>query len=140
MKPGQVVQVGDYGIRHDRIRVTDDGRKQMVTAEITVLRDGAELTKMYPARWFFRKHEDQPTTEVAIRRTLAEDLYIVMPQFEAGRAVGEHRDHGDAARQLVVAWLWRACTRHAHRASCPRPRSPLPPPCAGRGARPQPHR
>ena len=25
---------------------------------------GAELTKMYPARWFFRKHEDQPTTKL----------------------------------------------------------------------------
>src|SRR4029453_10050507 len=35
MKPGQVVQVAGYGIRHDRIRVTDDGRKQMVTAEST---------------------------------------------------------------------------------------------------------
>ena len=33
--------------------------KQMVTAQITVLRDGGELTKMYPARWFFRKHEDR---------------------------------------------------------------------------------
>src|SRR4029450_6580271 len=80
-----VAQVGGYGIRHDRIRVTDDGRKQMVTAEITVLKDGGELNKMYTARCFFRKHEDQPTPEFAIRRTFAEDLYIVMPQFEAGQ-------------------------------------------------------
>ena len=102
MKPGQVVQVGGYGIRHDRIRVTDDGRKQMVTAEITVLRDGAELTKMYPARWFFRKHEDQPTTEVAIRRTLAEDLYIVMPQFEAG----QQSANIEITVTPFVNWLW----------------------------------
>jgi cytochrome c-type biogenesis protein CcmF len=102
MKPGQVAHVGGYGIRHDRIRVTDDGRKQMVTAEITVLRDGAELTKMYPARWFFRKHEDQPTTEVAIRRTLAEDLYIVMPQFEAG----QQSANIEITVTPFVNWLW----------------------------------
>lgn len=102
MKPGQQVQVGDYGIRHDRIRVTDDGRKQMVTAEITVLKDGAELTKMYPARWFFRKHEDQPTTEVAIRRTLAEDLYIVMPQFEAG----QQSANIEITVTPLVNWVW----------------------------------
>ena len=102
MKPGQVVQVGNYGIRHDRIRVTDDGRKQMVTAEITVLKDGGELTKMYPARWFFRKHEDQPTTEVAIRRTLAEDLYIVMPQFDAG----QQSANIEITVTPLVNWLW----------------------------------
>jgi cytochrome c-type biogenesis protein CcmF len=102
MKPGQLVHVGGYDIRHDRIRVTDDGRKQMITAEITVLRNGAELTKMYPARWFFRKHEDQPTTEVAIRRTFAEDLYIVMPQFEAG----EQSANIEITVTPLVNWLW----------------------------------
>jgi hypothetical protein len=63
---------------------TDDGRKQMVTAHLTVTKDGAELAKMYPARWYFRKHEDQPTTEVAIRRSFSEDVYIVLAQFEPG--------------------------------------------------------
>jgi cytochrome c-type biogenesis protein CcmF len=102
MKPGQVVHVGGYDIRHDRIRVTDDGRKQMVTAELTILKDGGELTKMYPARWSFRKHEDQPTTEVAIRRTLAEDLYIVMPQFEAA----EQTANIEITVTPLVNWLW----------------------------------
>jgi cytochrome c-type biogenesis protein CcmF len=102
MKPGQKVQVGDYTIQHDRIRITDDGRKQMATAEITVLKDGAELPKMYPARWFFRKHEDQPTTEVAIRRTFAEDLYIVMPQFDAG----QQSANLEITVTPLVNWLW----------------------------------
>jgi cytochrome c-type biogenesis protein CcmF len=102
MNPGQQVQVGDYTIRHERVRVSDDGRKQMVSAEITVLKDGAELTKMYPARWFFRKHEDQPTTEVAIRRTLAEDLYVVMPQFDAGKQSANL----EITVTPLVNWLW----------------------------------
>jgi cytochrome c-type biogenesis protein CcmF len=102
MKPGEEIQVGDYVIRHNSIAVTDDGRKQMVTADMTVLRNGAELTKMYPARWFFRKHEDQPTTEVAIRRTFAEDLYIVMPQFDAG----EQSANIEITVTPLVNWLW----------------------------------
>jgi cytochrome c-type biogenesis protein CcmF len=102
MKPGQQVEVGDYVIRHDSLKVTDDGQKQMVTAVMTVLRDGAELTKMYPARWSFRKHEDQPTTEVAIRRTLAEDLYIVMPQFDAA----QQSVNVEVTVTPLVNWLW----------------------------------
>jgi cytochrome c-type biogenesis protein CcmF len=102
MMPGQEIQVGDYVIRHNSIAVTDDERKQMITADMTVLRDGVELTKMYPARWFFRKHEDQPTTEVAIRRTFAEDLYIVMPQFDAG----QQSANVEITVTPLVNWVW----------------------------------
>jgi cytochrome c-type biogenesis protein CcmF len=102
LKPGEEVRIGDYVVRHNSLAVTDDGRKQMITADMTVLRDGAELTKMYPARWFFRKHEDQPTTEVAIRRTLAEDLYIVMPQFDAS----EQSANVEITVNPLVNWVW----------------------------------
>ena len=57
---------------------------------------------MYPARWFFRKHEDQPTTEVAIRRTFAEDLYIVMPQFEAA----QQSANIEITVNPLVNWVW----------------------------------
>ena len=102
MTPGQEVKIGDYVIRHNALAVTDDGRKQMVTADMTVLRNGVEITKMYPARWFFRKHEDQPTTEVAIRRTLAEDLYIVMPQFDAS----QQSANVEITVNPLVNWVW----------------------------------
>jgi cytochrome c-type biogenesis protein CcmF len=82
LKPGQQVQVGDFVVRLDAVKVTDDGQKQMITGHTTVFRDGKELAKMYPARWFFRKHEQEPTTEVAIRRSIEGDLYLVMPAFD----------------------------------------------------------
>ena len=74
----------------------------MVTAQMTFSRDGAEIAKMYPARWFFRKHEDQPTTEVAIRRTFAEDLYIVMSQVD----VANQTANIDIVVLPLVNWLW----------------------------------
>src|SRR6185295_3517657 len=81
LKPGQQATVGNFTVRLNSVKVTDDGQKQMITADTTVLRDGKEIARMYPARWFYRKHEDEPTTEVAIRRGFAEDLYLVMPAF-----------------------------------------------------------
>ena len=50
----------------------------------TVFEDGEQIDTLYPAKWFFREHENEPTTEVAIRRTLAEDLYIVMAAYDPG--------------------------------------------------------
>ena len=78
LKLGEQASVGHYTLRNDGVKVSDDGQKQMVTGYITVFRDGKQLDTVYPAKWFYRKHEEEPTTEVAIRRTFAEDLYIVL--------------------------------------------------------------
>jgi cytochrome c-type biogenesis protein CcmF len=102
LKPGQQVQVGDFVVRLDKVSVTDDGQKQMITGHTTVFSDGKEVAKMFPARWFYRKHEQEPTTEVAIRRTIAGDLYLVMPAYSL--------EQQSASMSIVVNplvnWVW----------------------------------
>jgi cytochrome c-type biogenesis protein CcmF len=83
LKPGQQVKVGSFVVRQDALSVTDDGQKQMITAHLTVLRDGKPFAEMYPAKWIFRKHEESPTTEVAINRGFAQDVYVVLATFDA---------------------------------------------------------
>ena len=103
LKPGQQATVGDYTLRLDALRVTDDGQKQMITGHVTVMdAAGRELAQMRPARWFFRKHEDQPTTEVAIRRSFAEDLYIVMPGYEFQEQTASLEVHINP----LINWIW----------------------------------
>ena len=103
LKPGQEQTVGDYTIHLDAIRVTDDGQKQMVTGHITVKDAGGEvIEQMRPAKWYFRKHEEEPTTEVAIRRMFAEDLYIVMPAFEIEEQTASVEVHINP----LVNWVW----------------------------------
>ena len=102
LRPGQQAEVGDIAVRLDAIRVTDDGQKQMITAHTTVFRDGEEIAKMYPAKWFFRKHEDQPTTEVAIRRSISEDIYLVLPAFN----LEEQSASMEIVVNPLVNWVW----------------------------------
>jgi cytochrome c-type biogenesis protein CcmF len=78
LKPGQQITVGKYTLRNNALKVSDDGQKQMTTAYVAVFVDGKQIDELYPAKWAYRKHEQEPTTEVAIRRTLAEDLYVVL--------------------------------------------------------------
>jgi cytochrome c-type biogenesis protein CcmF len=82
LKPGQQVTIGRFTLRNDALKVTSDDQKQMVTAHISVFEGGRQIDTLYPAKWFFRKHEDQPTTEVAIRRRPSEDLYVVLAKPE----------------------------------------------------------
>jgi cytochrome c-type biogenesis protein CcmF len=102
LRPGQTMTVGDYTVRFDALKVTDDGQKQMVTGHMTVLREGKEVSKLYPARWSFRKHEDEPTSEVAILRSFAEDLYIAMPTYNPAEQIAQVR----VTVNPLINWLW----------------------------------
>jgi cytochrome c-type biogenesis protein CcmF len=57
---------------------------------------------MRPARWFFRKYESQPTSEVAIHRSPAEDLYVVL----AGYDVQTQSATFEVVVNPLVNWIW----------------------------------
>ena len=103
LKPGEEAKLGKYTIRNDGVKVTDDGQKQAVTAVLPVFVNGKQIDTMYPAKWFFHKRPQEPTTEVAIRRTLAEDLYVVM-------AAPPKLENQSASLEIfvnpLVNWIW----------------------------------
>ena len=102
MNPGDEVEIGSFTVRHDRLSETDDGQKQMVTAHLTLFKDGVEIGQLYPARWFFRKHETEPTTEVAIRRSLSEDVYVTLASYD----IGDQSANFQLTVNPLVNWLW----------------------------------
>jgi cytochrome c-type biogenesis protein CcmF len=99
---GQQTTVGPFTVRHDALRVTTDAQKQMVTGHVTVSAGGETVATMDPARWFFAKHEDEPTTEVAIRRAPGEDLYIVLGGYDIA---SQQATYAITVNPLVN-WIW----------------------------------
>jgi cytochrome c-type biogenesis protein CcmF len=100
--PGQQVKLGKYQIHFERLAHEEDRQKEMVTGELTAWVDGKMIERMRPARWFFHGHEAEPTTEVAMHRTPAEDLYITLGNYDLA--------DGSAMVKLVVNplvdWIW----------------------------------
>jgi cytochrome c-type biogenesis protein CcmF len=102
LTPGQQVELPPFVVRYNGLSVTEDAQKQMITASVTALRNGSVIAEMAPARWFFRGREGEPTTEVALRRGLAGDLYVVLANYVVA----------DQSAQLVVKvnplvnWIW----------------------------------
>jgi len=99
---GQQVTVGPFTVRHDSLGVTSDAQKQMITGHVSVFERGKSIGTMEPARWFFAKHEDEPTTEVAIRRAPGEDLYIVLGGYEP---TSQQATYAITVNPLVN-WIW----------------------------------
>jgi cytochrome c-type biogenesis protein CcmF len=100
--PGAEAKLGRYTVRFERLAHEEDRQKEMVTGEVTALVDGKVIDHLRPAKWFFHNHESEPTTEVAIRRGPAEDLYITLGNYDLAE--------GNATFKLVVNpvvdWIW----------------------------------
>ena len=104
LKPGGETTIGQYTIRHDGVKVSDDGQKQMVTGTVSVFKKGSLIDTLYPGRSVFRKHEgEEARSDVAIRRNVAEDLYIVLtPDVDFGTQTVSYEIYVNP----LVDWIW----------------------------------
>ncbi|MCZ6748091.1 MAG: heme lyase CcmF/NrfE family subunit [SAR324 cluster bacterium] len=97
---GRPVEVGGYTLLYKGMKTYTEGNATLRAAEIELYRDGAFLETMLPARSFY-PNRAEPMTEVAIRRTLAHDFYVVL--------ASENENESATLRILVnplVVWAW----------------------------------
>jgi len=101
MRVGEQVDVGAFTLTYAGMRFADDPHYSSMQAEIAVARHGRAVGTYYPEKRFY-KRQQQPTTEVALRSTLREDLYLVLGSYD------------DASARMtllvfvnpLVNWLW----------------------------------
>ena len=102
MGRGDRADVGRYTVRYDGAEMTTDQQKRMLTTTLTVYMGTARLGTIHPARWIYFKHENQPTTEVGIQRTLRDDLFVAFGSWD--------QDTDRATFKLIVNplvnWIW----------------------------------
>jgi len=105
LEPGGEKVVGKYRLRFERLAHEEDRQKEMVTGEITAYingGDGKVLDHLRPARWYFHGHESEPTTEVAMHRSPAEDLYLTLGNFDLADGIIMLK----VVINPVVDWIW----------------------------------
>ncbi len=100
VKPGETIHAGHYDLTYSGQK--DISRATFAGVELTmdVSRDGRKVGSYgLQRRFYFR--EEQNTTEVAIRSTLLEDLYLILVSLEEdGTAVVKIKINP------LVAWVW----------------------------------
>jgi cytochrome c-type biogenesis protein CcmF len=71
-----------------------------VVATLTVFQNGQKIDVVTPEKDFYPRQE-QPTTEMAVRSTLLDDLYVILAGWESD---------GTATFKVIVnpliTWLW----------------------------------
>jgi cytochrome c-type biogenesis protein CcmF len=102
LRPGESLQLGRYAIRYDGVHMEIDPNKRMVFTDLTILDHGQVVDHVSPAKFIYRTHPDMPTTEVAIRTTLRDDLYLIMSAVDPQSKTGTFK----AILRPLVVWIW----------------------------------
>lgn len=100
LAPGESMHIGGYTLTYENMSYFPTESREVITTTMSVYDDsGRKVATMTPAKTFHQNY-DQGVTEVAIRSTLWEDLYIILAGWE-----------GDVAAFSVyvnplVVWMW----------------------------------
>jgi cytochrome c-type biogenesis protein CcmF len=100
LRPGTPADVAGYRLLFTGMRDVQEGNARLRAGEIEVYRGEDLVETLRPSRSFYPT-SPEPLTEVAIRRTLAHDFYVVL--------AGENEDGSATFRILVnplVVWAW----------------------------------
>jgi cytochrome c-type biogenesis protein CcmF len=100
LAPGQTADVGSYVLAYQDLTSDTTSARQQVTAVVDVYRGSKKVATLRPQKALYWNIE-QWVTEVAIRSTAKEDLYLILAGFEQDRTA--------SFRVLInplVIWLW----------------------------------
>lgn len=100
VKKGETITLRNYTVRYDGLKEIQRENHSAVIASISVRENGQPAGMLFPEKDFYPQQE-QPTSEMAVRSTLAEDLYVILAGWEAD---------GSASLKVIINplifWLW----------------------------------
>jgi cytochrome c-type biogenesis protein CcmF len=77
LKPGEGLQVGDYHLTYRNLGEEIEPGRTMIYADLEVRQNGRLIGVVRPEKVFY-DNGAQPATEVALRSTALEDLYVIL--------------------------------------------------------------
>lgn len=99
--PGDRITIGRYVLTYMGLGSTTDEQKEVVFANIGVKDRGRDLGVLRPSKEFHVGFEN-PTTEVAIKGGLDEDLFVILGGWEEGGIPAVLK----ILVNPLVAWIW----------------------------------
>ncbi|MCI0421256.1 MAG: heme lyase CcmF/NrfE family subunit [Acidobacteria bacterium] len=101
MAPGESLEIGNYSLTLEQVKNADNANYASAVGILTVYQNGKLVDTLLPERRFYRAREE-PTTEVALRSGLKEDLYVVLAGFNPSNTKAIVHVYLNP----LVTWIW----------------------------------
>ncbi len=100
LQQGESITINNYTLTYEDLAYSETASKQIVTATISAQHNQNFIGILKPEKYFHRVYE-QPVTEVAIRSSPLEDLYVILAGWDPdGTAVFK------VLVNPMVIWIW----------------------------------
>jgi len=99
---GESMTIGPYTITYEGLFERRASNHTEVYARLRVHEGDKLVTTLEPKRNIYDKTPEQPTTEVALKPGLMEDLYVVLAGWEQGGQIASFK----AYINPLMSWLW----------------------------------
>ena len=86
LKPEEAKQFGDYTIKFDEVKYSKEQNTERYGALLRIFQNDKQVTTLTPVKAYYPTSQ-QPMTEVAIHRTVPEDLYISLSSINENGSV-----------------------------------------------------
>jgi len=100
LRQGESLTIGDFELKYENFRTYKKYNRTIYAAQLGVFKDGSRIDVLEAERRHY-VNAKQPTTEVAIRSTLAQDLYVTMPGIGNGNEITLK-----VAVNPLLIWIW----------------------------------
>lgn len=100
LEEGESMEIADYTLTYEHLGYRTERANEIYYANIAIEKNGEHLGYIQPERVFYLNWPE-PATEVAIRSTLKEDLYVVLGGWEEDR-----RATFQINVNPLVQWIW----------------------------------
>jgi len=100
LQQGESITINNYTLTYEDLAYSETASKQIITATISAQHNQNFIGTLKPEKYFHRSYE-QPVTEVAIRSSPLEDLYVILAGWDP--------DDTAVFKVLVnpmVIWIW----------------------------------
>lgn len=98
-----LLKAGQYTLRYRDLRERQRPNKTMYLADFDLLdRHEQHLATLHPGKYFYHSHPQQPTSEVDVRSTLRDDVYVVL----GGIDPETKRVSVQVYVNPLVSWVW----------------------------------
>ena len=104
LQEGDTLEIENYLLTYESLDQRRDGLNDIVYATIAVEKNGEDVGYVTPERVFYANWEE-PSTNVAVRSTLVEDLYVVLSGWEE-----DNRATFQVNVNPLVSWIWIGST------------------------------
>ncbi len=99
---GESVKLRNYTIAYENTAQYPTANKIVTAATLSLWRDGEKIGSLNPAIETYEHAEVQTTSEVAIRTTLKEDIYVILAGYEPESLAATFK----LIIRPLMAWIW----------------------------------